>query len=88
MPDEQQMKWYKLDPKDFKSEKFGLTIIHEIECTNGYGKGEIRLFVRDGWKTFAEFLDYNPITKKPLRLSQWWIFAAKGENKKWPIHQR
>ncbi len=78
MPYEQQMKWYKLDPKDFKPEPFGLTRIHEIECTNGYGKGEVRCFVREGWETFAEHLDYNPITMKPLRLSQWWIFAAKG----------
>ena len=72
------MKWYKLDPESFNPMVFGLHRIDEIQCAKGYGVGEIRLFTRKGWETFAELLDYNPITMKRIRLSQWWIFAAKG----------
>ena len=73
------MKWHDLNPDDFKPEIFGLSRIYKIQCAIGYGVGEIHCFTRKGWSTFAELLDYNPITMKPIEFSQWWIFAAKGE---------
>ena len=58
---------------------FGLDDVTAVKCKKHDGKGDVRRFSLRGWETFADCVEYHPVTGEYLGHSEWWIYAAKGK---------
>jgi hypothetical protein len=76
-----QLKWTFLHPQEVDPAVFGLSEILALKVARYRGDLDVRLVSVPGWKTFADLLDWHPVTGKKLETSQWFIFAAKGGKK-------
>lgn len=72
------MKWQFIEPDTVNHSVFGLDNVTAVKCKKYDGKGDVRCFSLRGWETFADFVEYHPVTGKYLGHSEWWIYAAKG----------
>jgi hypothetical protein len=72
------MKWEFIDTNSVDPGVFGMSRITAVKVSRYVGDGDIRCFKLKGWVTFADFVEYNPISGKRMNHSEWWVFAAKG----------
>ncbi len=73
------MIWKFIDPQYVDKNVFGFrNKIIACKVARWHGKSDVRGFHLQGWQTFAECLDVNPINGHALKSSVWFIFAAKG----------
>ena len=50
-----------------------------VRCRKWKGRGDVRAYrpaLR--WTARADLVDVHPVTGKPLKRSEWWIFERKG----------
>jgi hypothetical protein len=72
--------WKFLDPNYFSQKAFGLTSIWAIKVKRHVGDSDVRVVELEGdWKIVAEMLMFDPIKEEELEESEWFIFAAIGE---------
>jgi len=74
------MKWEFIDTDLVDKHVFGFTNkIFACKVAQWHGNSDIRGFELNGWKSFAELSDIDPINGKSLKRSKWFIYCAKGE---------
>ena len=73
------MKWKFIAVESFKPSVFGLNVLFAVKVARWHGKSDVRGFYLKDWISIAEFLDYDPMTGKDLKIARWFIFCAIGE---------
>jgi hypothetical protein len=73
-----QLKWTFLHPQEVDPAVFGLSEILALKVARYRGDLDIRSVCVRGWKSFADLLDWHPVTGKRLDTAQWFIFTAIG----------
>jgi hypothetical protein len=71
------MKWHNLDPAEYSPKVFGLEVIRAIKAAKWHGEYDVRAFRLRGWELMADYTEYNPVSGKKLKQSEWWVWAAK-----------
>jgi len=72
------MKWAFIPPETVKPAVFGLREVYALKVARYVGE-EVRCFSLKGWRTCADLIDIDPLTGRRLNVSEWFIFAAKGQ---------
>lgn len=74
------MKWSFIDTCLLDKKIFGFKDkIFACKVAKWNGKSDVRGFQLQGWQTYAEISDVDPVTVKRLKKSKWFIYAAKGQ---------
>ena len=71
--------WHFIDPNLVNPEIFGMARLFAVKVKKHDYSGDVRNVSIEGWITMAEMRDQCPITGQALPYSQWFVFAAKGE---------
>ena len=72
-------KWHFLDTDLVDPEFFGLFKLFAVKVKKHDYDCDVRTLIFSGWITLTELLDRCPISGKTLEKSEWFIFAAQGE---------
>lgn len=73
------MKWHYLNPCDFNNNQFGLKNIKAIKVAKWHCNYDARAFQLKNWITYADLIDFNPISGRETKESNWYIYAIKGD---------
>ena len=75
-------RWAFVDPAEINPEVFGLDDVIAVKVRKHCEDRDVRTVSIPGWRTFAEFTNRDPLSGEELPMTEWFVFAAKGRERR------